>query len=71
MYSKKAKKIDRNLKLRFDIYYITSNLESRFCQYFGLLKEHELYKVKDAIEFESYYSFNNRWPNDDHEVGLG
>ena len=42
-----------------------------FVKFFGLLRKHELYKEEDAIEVQIYYSFNNRWPNDDHEVGLG
>ena len=42
-----------------------------FVKFCGLLRKHELYKEEDAIEVQIYYSFNNRWPNDDHEVGLG
>ena len=60
----------QRIKLKI-VYHITSNLEVDFVKFLGLLREHELYKKEDAIEVQSYYSFNNRWPNDDHEVGLG
>ena len=70
MFSKKAMKIDRNLQLRHSI----NNLNSKkviLSNCLAFLEKMNFMRKKMLLKSKVTTIFNNRWPNDDHEVGLG